>query len=379
MYEIGKDEINELEKLFSSKKLFRYQGKAVETNTSLFESEFSHYIGQPYSLFVTSGTNAIFLALKALGIKTGDEVLVPVYSFVATIAAVQQVGAVPVLVGVGSDLTLDVNKIRKKLTKNTRCIIPVHMDGFHCDMDEILSFASEHKLVVVEDVAQAVGGSLFGKKLGSLGDASCFSFNADKIISCGEGGIVCFKSEQVYKDALILHDAPVRFGPTFKDFLSDSVLPLGYSMRMSEVSSVIMRQQLKKLDTIVSNLRERKKIIVQELRSSNLNIILPKDIEGDCSTHIHFKFEDPLVAKEWSKTITDHGFLAYPLYARPAYCFWQWIKYMGLTQNEVDGTSLDFSEDRLFLSSVVKMDIRYEYSLESTRNMALSLKKFAPA
>ena len=117
MYEIGKDEITELEKLFLSRKLFRYQGKSVETNTSLFEKEFSHYIGQPHSLFVTSGTNAIFLALRAIGIKAGDEVLVPVYAFVATVAAIQHVGATPVLVSVGNDLTLDVDKIREKITE----------------------------------------------------------------------------------------------------------------------------------------------------------------------------------------------------------------------------------------------------------------------
>jgi dTDP-4-amino-4,6-dideoxygalactose transaminase len=377
MYEIGKDEITELEKLFLSRKLFRYQGKSVETNTSLFEKEFSHYIGQPHSLFVTSGTNAIFLALRAIGIKAGDEVLVPVYAFVATVAAIQHVGATPVLVSVGNDLTLDVDKIREKITSKTKCIIPVHMDGFHCDMQKISSLASEYNIFVVEDVAQAIGGSLFGRKLGSFGDASCFSFNVDKIITCGEGGVVSFKNEQNYKSALILHDAPVRFGATFKDEFSHSDLPLGYSMRVSEVSSVIMRQQLKKLDLILKNLRDRKRIFVQELKSSQLQMILPQDLDGDCSTHLHFKFEDPLIAKEWAKKLTDQGILAYPLYVRPAYCFWQWIKFLELTKNQEEKAVIEFSENRFFLSSVVKVDIKYDESLESTTEMALSLKKFA--
>ena len=164
---------------------------------------------------------------------------------------------------------------------------------------------------------------------------------------------------------------------TFKDEFSHSDLPLGYSMRVSEVSSVIMRQQLKKLDLILKNLRDRKRIFVQELKSSQLQMILPQDLDGDCSTHLHFKFEDPLIAKEWAKKLTDQGILAYPLYVRPAYCFWQWIKFLELTKNQEEKAVIEFSENRFFLSSVVKVDIKYDESLESTTEMALSLKKFA--
>lgn len=355
MYEIGELELKEIEALFKSKKFFRYQGKDIATNCSKFETEFCSFIGMNYSLFVTSGTNAIFLALKALGIGKGDEVLVPSYTFVATIAAVLQVEARPVVIGVGDGLTFNVELIGNNLTEKTKAIIPVHMDGFPCDMDKIMKFSRNHRLYVIEDVAQAVGGSYLEKKLGSFGDASCFSFNVDKIISCGEGGLVSFREEVHFKKALKLHDIPVSYGNTFKEYLSDVSDEIGYSMRMSEISAVIMRTQLRRLPAIIEGLRHKKNILLRELSHISTFLVLPIDQEGECATQLHLKCSDPIQAKEVTKLLNDRGIISVPLYARPVHCFWQW-------QNLLKNDSKHLAQDRIHLSSIVRINVDYSLS-----------------
>jgi 8-amino-3,8-dideoxy-alpha-D-manno-octulosonate transaminase len=366
MYEIGSEELSELEELFKKKKFFRYQGKDVATNCSLFEKEFSQYLGMKHSLFVTSGTNALFLALKSLGIGEGDEVIVPSYTFIATITAVLHVGATPVVASIGQGLTLDANLIESKITSKTKAIIPVHMDGYPSDMDAILSLAEKNGLFIIEDVAQAVGGEYKGKKLGSFGHASCFSFNVDKIISCGEGGLVAFKEEAPFKKALMLHDAPVSFGMTYKDYLSDIPREAGYSMRMSEISAVIMRKQLSRLDHIILQLRIQKKLLVSHLAVISDKLLEVSDPSGDCSTHLHLKCSDPLQASEFAKVLTEGGVLATPLYARPVHCYWHW---QGLLKDGVK----DLGRDRIHLSSILRIAIDYESNHEEVIQKAMKI------
>jgi 8-amino-3,8-dideoxy-alpha-D-manno-octulosonate transaminase len=357
VYSIGKEELARIEELFLTKKFFRYQGKDVETNCSKFEQQFSEYIGVKHSLFVTSGTNALILALEANGISAGDEVIVPSYTFVATITAVLNVGATPIVANVGEGLTLDVANLHKYLTKKTKAIIAVHMDGLPCEMDHIVSFAKAHSLLTIEDVAQAIGGSYQGKKLGSWGDVSCFSFNVDKIISCGEGGMVCFKNESTFKLALKIHDSPVSFGATHKDYLSDTPPVVGHSMRVSEISAVIMQEQLKRLDFIIAELKRRKSLIFSLLQPIKEMLLYPYLIEGDCSTHFHLKFSDPITSAELAKKMTAQGLVAVPLYARPAHCYWHW---QHLLPQEISLAS----SQRMHLSNIIRVAVDYSLSDE---------------
>lgn len=354
MYEIGKEELSALEELFVTKKFFRYQGPGVETQTSLFEKEFSSLIGMPHSLFVTSGTNALILALEALGIGAGDEVIIPSYTFVGTANAVLSVKAKPIICGVGKGLTLDPEQLRIKINDRTKAIIPVHMDGLPCDMDAIMAVAREKNVFVIEDVAQAVGGSYKGKRLGSFGDAGCFSFNVDKIISCGEGGLVSFQNEAHYKKALKLHDGPVSFGATFKEYLSDMTPGPAHSMRVSEIQSAMIRVQLGRLDSILGNLRAKK----QEWRKS-VSCVESSDPAGDCGATVHLNLGDPNKAVLFAQTATRQGVIAVPLYARPAHCFWQWLPIIGLNESEARRLSFEFADDRLNLSSIVRIQVDY--------------------
>lgn len=352
MYQLDQSELEAIKRLFESKKLFRYHGKDVATQCSAFEYEFAEYLGMKHALFVTSGTNALVLALRALGVSQGDEVIVPSYTFVATVAAVIQVGAVPVVASVGDGLTIDTDQLEKKLTKKTKAIIPVHMDGLPVNIVGVLEFAKKYSLLVIEDVAQAIGGEFNQNKLGSFGDASCFSFNMDKIITCGEGGLVAFKDEANYKKALQLHDAPIRYGATFKDYLSDVKVDVGYSMRMSEISAVIIREQFKKLPNILKKLRENRKHLLKALRNDSL-LIKSTDPQGECGTHIHFKLSDPIAAGGVARELSTMGFQSQPLNTRPSHCFWLW-------QDLITTDLSDLRMDRMHLSSILRVAVDFD-------------------
>ncbi len=364
MYEIGESELEAIRQLFQSKKIFRYQGPQVETECSRFEKKFSTYLGTAHSLLVTSGTNAIFLALKAMGIGKGDEVLIPSYTFVATVNAVLMAEATPVIVPITSDLHFSSNELKNCLTSKTKAIIPVHMDGLPCPMDDIVEFARAYGLKVIEDVAQAVGGSFQGRKLGSWGDAGCFSFNSDKIITCGEGGLVTFHDELYFKKALAIHDAPVKLGATHKNYLADVVPELSHSMRVSELSAAILNVQLERLPGILSKLHERKRILLSSLE--NVALIKSSDPTGDCSTHLHLVMNDPLATSALAPLLTKNGILARPLYSYPAYCFWQWQHLLKIEPESEIAWTKSLGQNRMILSSVIKIAVPFESTPDET-------------
>lgn len=375
MYEIGDQELEELRKLFQSKKLFRYQGKDVETESTKFEREFSAVINSPHSLLLTSGTNALLNGIKSLGIGEGDEILIPAFTFVATPAAVIQSGATPVLVNIDENLSLCPEDLKKKISPRAKAIIPVHMDGLTCEMDSILKIAREHKLFLIEDVAQAIGGSYKGGRLGSFGDVGCYSFNVDKIISCGEGGALVCKDEAVYKKALMFHDVGVSFGASFKDYLAKEAPLVGISMRASEISAAIMRVQLRRLDEILGRLRQRKNIFRKAFEENGLFYTKSHDQEGDCGTSFHFSVSDPLFASLLCKKLLSAGLKAMPTGARPAHSYWQWIEILGIGSERKRALQQDLAQTKMILSSNIKVFIEIDKSLEETEALAMVLVK----
>ena len=165
-----------------------------------FEKNFSEYLGGGYSVTASSGTTALELALKTFGIGKGDEVILPNFSFAASINSIINVGATPVVVDIEEDTwTIDIKKIKKKISKKTKAIMPVHIYGQSCRLNEIIQIAKLKKLYVIEDAAEALGGKYNGKKIGLDGDCSCFSFFANKIITTGEGGMAVFKKKNMLK------------------------------------------------------------------------------------------------------------------------------------------------------------------------------------
>jgi 8-amino-3,8-dideoxy-alpha-D-manno-octulosonate transaminase len=328
MYELDDKELQAIKAVLERRRLFRFQGPGVKTECSLFESEFADAMKSTHSLILTSGTNALVASLRALGIGPGDEVLVPAFTFIATVAAVVEVGAIPIIVNIDQHLGLCPKDCAEKMSPFTRAMIPVHMDGLNCNMPALLTLAQEKNLHVVEDVAQAVGGHHGKKALGTHGVFGCYSFNEDKIISCGEGGALVTNSFELYKRALVAHDSPSPFGASNKDLFPEGVPFIGSSMRVSEISGAMMRVQLQRLKSIVERLHAKKEKLVDDLERAGPTIVKAHDPSGDCGTSLHILCSDPIHAMSFGKKLMQAGIPAIPTSIRPAHAAWQWLSLL---------------------------------------------------
>jgi dTDP-4-amino-4,6-dideoxygalactose transaminase len=369
MYYLGQEELDALEKVFAKRKLFRYQSSGP-TECDLFEAEFSKFVGSRHSILLSSGTNSLLAALLASSIKPGDEVLVPTYTFIATAAAVALAGAHPVLVNIDSELGICPIDAAKKITSKTKAVIPVHMDGLSADIKGVLALAEKHNLVVIEDAAQAIGGSYDNRSLGTFGSFGCFSLNENKSISCGEGGILITSDRALYEKAFCIHDGAAQFNPTKKDFFQTTQAFLGSSMRVSEIQGAIMRVQLSRLDKILTQLRERKNILIEHLSNlSDIKILRGHCKAGDCASSLHLQFADPGTAVIAGQRLRQMQLPFIPVTARPAHASWKWKH---LFREEL--RSSDVLESMSILSRTLKMDVPISATLEETERSALQIK-----
>jgi len=209
-----------------------------------FEKEFAAYCGAKYAITCVNGSVALRLALMACGVKPGDEVIIPPYTFIATASIVGEANCVPVFVDIDPDTyNLDPVALEKAITPRTKAIIPVHFAGQACDMDAIMAIAKKHNLKVIEDTAHAHGGEYKGKKLGSIGDAGCFSFQSSKNLTSGEGGIVVTNDEQIANMVDSLRNVGrVKGGQWYEHHY------LGCNYRITQLQTVILQHQLKRLE-----------------------------------------------------------------------------------------------------------------------------------
>lgn len=244
--------------------LSRY-GSTGASEVTRLESELQDVIGVRHALAVNSGTSALVAALIGAGIGPGDEVLVPAYTWVSTAAAPLAVGAVPVLVEVDRSLTMDPADLARKITPQSRAVIPVHMQNLVCDMDPIMSLAATHGLTVIEDTCQAVGLRYRGRRVGSIGHAGCFSFNQYKNIRSGEGGALLTDDDTLFERAAMYHDVGSFTRPGFAT--DDSNLIVGVNLRMPELSAAVLRPQLDTLDTQLRRRRRHHRIMLDTLPS----------------------------------------------------------------------------------------------------------------
>jgi dTDP-4-amino-4,6-dideoxygalactose transaminase len=172
-----------------------------------FEKRIAEYVGTKYAIGVNTGTDALYLSARALGFGTGDEVITVAHTFVATVGAIVQCGATPVLVDVTDDFNIDVNQIEAAITSKTKGIIPVHLNGHACNMDKIMKIAQAHDLKVIEDAAQALGAKFKGKRCASFGDTGIFSFYPAKVLgTAGDGGMVCTNDDGLARKIRALRD-----------------------------------------------------------------------------------------------------------------------------------------------------------------------------
>ena len=292
---IGQEEFEEIREVMESGYLFRY-GSLDDPNFKhkvySFEREFAAQCGVRYALATSSGTGALFCALQALGIGADDEVIVPAYTFIATYSAVIFSGGVPVLAEIDESLNLDPDDIKRRITKRTKAIMPVHMLGNAADLEPIMKVAASHGLPVIEDACQANGGSYRGRKLGGMGAVGVFSLNIFKTMTAGDGGVVATDDEEIYRRAFGFHDqghAPLRSGVEV-----GRRSELGMNFRMNELTGGVALAQLRKLDRLIEELRKKKRLFkesigdIEGVRFRRLN-----DPEGDCGTLCTVIFDSP--------------------------------------------------------------------------------------
>src|SRR6185436_12146770 len=223
--------------------------------TQSFEKAFAELTGATDAVAVTNGTAALFLALKAIDIGPGDEVLVPSLTFVATAAAVLQCGATPVFVDICSleNPTMDATDAERKITPRTKAILPVHYAGIPANMDELALLARAHGLALVEDAAHAPGASFAGRSCGTWGSAGCFSFFGNKNITTAEGGMITTCDPEVAKRLRLLrsHGMTVTSWDATKDRPAHyDVLEIGYNFRFDDIRAAVGLAQLAKLEAL---------------------------------------------------------------------------------------------------------------------------------
>ena len=300
----GKEEQAVMEVL-KSKRLFRYYGPYDSVSrVAEFEKAFAGYCNTGYCLAANSCTNIMIAALIAAGIQPGDEVIVPAYTFVASVAAVVAANAIPVICEVDDTLTLDPADMEKNITSKTRAVIPVHMRGAPCQMDEIMAIAKKHDLKVIEDVAQANGGSYKGKLLGSIGDAGCFSLQYHKVMTSGEGGVLITDDRKLYYRALSLHDSGANWRTN--ETTEDDIPFPGFNMRMTEIQGALAHVQLGKLDGIIGKMRANKKRVEDAVSKYDVKLRRIAD-EGEIAVCLMFFLPDIDTAGRISEALEAEG------------------------------------------------------------------------
>ena len=265
--------------------------------------------GAKYALGVNSGTSALNAAYTACGVGPGDEVIVPAYTFFATAAAVVTCRAIPVIAEVDDSLTLDPDDVERKLTPATKAIVPVHMAGNGCDMDRIMALATEHNLHVVEDAAQACGGSYKGKSLGTLGHAGCFSLSSYKITGAGEAGLVLTDDEWIYTRAQNQHDTAACWRPDrYAKERKPGELFCGQNYRMSEMEGAVNLVQIKKAVSKAKRINANMRRVVSSLGEyPNVSLRRSNDLEGDVGYRIVLFAQDPQHAARVIEALKAEG------------------------------------------------------------------------
>jgi 8-amino-3,8-dideoxy-alpha-D-manno-octulosonate transaminase len=312
---IGEEEEQAVLEVLRSKRLFRYYGpEAGPSKVDELEAQFAVTTGTRHALAVTSGTASLICGLQGIGVGPGDEVILPAFTWIASAAAVLAVGGVPVVAEVDETLTLDPADVEAKITPYTKAIMPVHMRGLPCRMDELMAVARKHGLKVLEDTAQADGGSYFGRRLGSIGDVGCFSLQFNKILTSGEGGMVITNDDEVWQRALMYHDV---VGGVRNKFPHEEII-WGINFRMPELLAAVMLVQLQRLDGLLMRMRERKRMlsagVADVAKRKGITVSPVVDPAGDASVAFIFFTDSPQSAARVGEALEAENIGVWNLY-----------------------------------------------------------------
>ncbi len=274
-----------------------------------FEKAVENKIKANHCVAVNSGTAAGYLALKALGVGPGDEVITQAFTFVATVEDILLCGATPVVVNVDETLNMCPQELAKAITPKTKCIFPVHMLGNPVRMDEIMAIASKHDLPVVEDACESLGATYKGRPVGTIGEIGVYSLDFNKTITTGEGGLVVTNNPKLKQEVLYLHDHGHWANP---ELPRGQELPaaVGFNFRMTEMQAAVGISQLEKIDLIVRKNRENKAKLKAALTASIASHVKFReitDVEGDLSDTLIFYMPTKEKAQNVAKALAKVG------------------------------------------------------------------------
>jgi len=287
--------------------LFRYYGLQPPTYVNQLEQYACTFYDVRHALAVNSGTGALCTAMSALGIGPGTEVIVPAFLWVATVTAVVQNNAIPVLCEVDSSLNMDPVDLEQKITERTKLIAVVHMAGIPCDMDAIMRVASKHKVPVLEDCAQCNGGSFGGQKVGTFGKVGIFSLQINKNCTAGEGGLLVTNDERLHTRLVAAHDLGVPWKQGLPDETGD-VHFWGQGRRMGELAGAVANVQLRKLPQVVAHMKASKQRIKDALgEMEGVSFRRLNDPDGDTGPFLILTFDEEARAVRAAQHLTDNG------------------------------------------------------------------------
>lgn len=309
-YELfGAEERKEVNDVLESGILMRYGFDGPRKGTwkaRELEQEICKYFGVKSAQLVSSGTAALTTALASIGIGSGDEVIVPTFTFVASFEAIISVGATPIFVDVDDTLTLDPIAVTKAISPKTKAVMPVHMCGSMAQLSELKEICNKHNLFLIEDACQAIGGTYHGKQLGTIGNVGTFSFDFVKIMTCGEGGVVMTNDTQLaekcdqYSDHGHDHYGMDR-GADLHPFL-------GYNFRISELHAAVGLAQIRKMDDFLALQRRNHQIIYNCLKTiKGITFRRIPDGAGDTGSFLSFFLPDAAKAQKAAKALADAG------------------------------------------------------------------------
>ena len=292
-------ERTQLDEVLESRRPFRFANPLDRSKVALFENEYAARMQTKFALAVTSGTAALHTALAALEVGPGDEVIIPAWTWYSCYATVIQLGALPVFAEIDESFNLDPADIERHITPNTRVIMAVHLQGNPADMDPILAIARKHKLKVLEDASQSVGASYKGRPLGSMGDIGIYSLQQSKTITAGEGGAVVTSDPYLFERAVRFHDVTVR-----RDFPAKLHYMPGLNYRMNEFTGGVLLAQVRKLDTIIGNVRRNAGRVydgIRDLPGARLRKL--PDPAGELGTGVFLEFRSAAERQQFSEAM----------------------------------------------------------------------------
>lgn len=377
----GAEERKEIMDVMETGVLFRYnhdqQRKGI-WKARQFEKELAEFVGSKYAHVVSSGSTAVATMMAACGVGAGDEVIVPAFTYIATIEGALFNGALPVFAEIDDTLCLSPEGIRAAITPKTRAVVLVHMCGAMARLDEIVALCKEHNLVLLEDTAQALGATYKGKALGMYGAMGTYSFDFFKIITAGEGGGIVTDDEQLYRNADMYSDHGHDHIGDNRGMENHPVL--GFNYRISELHAAIGVAQLRKINYLLETNKKNKKVLKDPLsKYPQINFRFLPDPEGDSATFLSFFMPNEEMARATSKELAKVG-IGNNYWFDNNYHYirnWEHLREMKtlaripieLLGSRQDYKTLHLPQTDLLMSRLISIGIRVTWTEEDLQNI----------